>query len=167
MPEQRRRDSGQDLRAVQAPGIAQVGETMTHDGGQRILRAASKPRKCPHTVFIPAEGPMPIWYTPFMAESTNPWQQELQASLDCILDSLRTHYHPEEVIVFGSMASGNVTEDSDIDLLVRMEQGRNLLDLVGLWQDLEDLLGRKVDVISEGGVDPYIKDKIESEAVAL
>ncbi len=41
---------------------------------------------------------------------------------------------------------------SDIDFLVTLENGRSLLDLVGLWMDLEELLHRKVDVISEGGL---------------
>jgi uncharacterized protein len=48
-----------------------------------------------------------------------------------------------------------------------MEKGRNLLDLVGFWQDVEELFGRKVDVISDGGVSPYLRERILSEAVPL
>jgi uncharacterized protein len=48
-----------------------------------------------------------------------------------------------------------------------MEKGRNLLDLVGFWPDVEELLGRKVDVISDGGVTPYLRERILSEAVPL
>jgi predicted nucleotidyltransferase len=48
-----------------------------------------------------------------------------------------------------------------------MESGRSLLDFVGLWQELEDLLGLKVDLVSEGGISPYLRDQILSEAVAL
>jgi predicted nucleotidyltransferase len=48
-----------------------------------------------------------------------------------------------------------------------MEPGRNLLDLVGLWQDLEDLLGTRVDVLSEGGVSPHLRERIYADAVAL
>lgn len=48
-----------------------------------------------------------------------------------------------------------------------MEEGRSLLDLVGLWQDLKDSLGRKVDVISDGGISPYLRAKILAEAVPL
>ncbi len=51
--------------------------------------------------------------------------------------------------------------------LVQMEPGRNLLDLVGLWQDLEDLLGTHVDVLSEGGVSPHLRERIYADAVAL
>ncbi len=71
------------------------------------------------------------------------------------------------VRVFGSMARGESDTTSDVDLLVQMEPGRNLLDLVGLWQDLEDMLGTHVDVLSEGGVSPHLRDRIYADAVAL
>ena len=71
------------------------------------------------------------------------------------------------VRVFGSVARGDATKESDVDFLVEMDEGRSLLDLVGLWQDLQDLLGRKVDVISEGGISPYLRAKILAEAVPL
>ncbi len=48
-----------------------------------------------------------------------------------------------------------------------MEPGRSLLDLVGLWQDLEDLLGDHVDVLSDHGLNPHLRDKITAEAVPL
>ena len=56
---------------------------------------------------------------------------------------------------------------SDVDLLVEMEPGRSMLDFVGLWQDLQELLGTSVDLVSEGGISPYLREKILSEAVAL
>lgn len=71
------------------------------------------------------------------------------------------------VRVFGSMARGDAAAASDVDLLVEMEPGRNLLDLVGLWQDLEDLLGTHVDVLSDGGVSPHLRERIYAEAVPL
>jgi predicted nucleotidyltransferase len=71
------------------------------------------------------------------------------------------------VRVFGSTATGLRDASSDIDLLVEMEPGRSLLDLVGLGQDLEDLLGTRVDVLSEGGMSPYLRDRILAEARAL
>jgi uncharacterized protein len=55
----------------------------------------------------------------------------------------------------------------DVDLLVEMQPGRNLLDLVGLEQDLEDLLGTDVDVLSDGGVSPHLRERIYAEAVPL
>lgn len=71
------------------------------------------------------------------------------------------------VRVFGSVARGEPEAASDVDLLVQMEPGRNLLDLVGLWQDLEDLLGTHVDVLSEGGVSPHLRERIYADAVVL
>jgi predicted nucleotidyltransferase len=71
------------------------------------------------------------------------------------------------VRVFGSVARGEAEVNSDVDLLVEMEPGRNLLDLVGFWQDLEDLLGTHVDVLTDGGVSPYMRERIFAEAVSL
>jgi uncharacterized protein len=69
--------------------------------------------------------------------------------------------------VFGSVARGEEGPDSDLDLLVEMKAESSLLDLVSLCQDLEDLLGHKVDVITEGGISPYLRDRIYAEAVLL
>jgi predicted nucleotidyltransferase len=71
------------------------------------------------------------------------------------------------VRVFGSTARDEAAPGSDIDLLVEMETGRSLLDLVGLWQDLEELLGAHVDVLSDGGVSPHLRDRIDADAIAL
>lgn len=71
------------------------------------------------------------------------------------------------VRVFGSSARNKLCEGSDLDLLVRMEQGRSLFDLISLSQELEDRLGIPVDVLSEGGLSPYLRDRILSEAVPL
>jgi len=69
--------------------------------------------------------------------------------------------------VFGSFARGSATGDSDLDLLVDFEPGRDLLDLIGLKQELELLLGIHVDVFTEGGLSPYLRDRILSEARPL
>lgn len=71
------------------------------------------------------------------------------------------------VRVFGSTARGEAGPASDVDLLVEMAPGRSLLDFVGLWQELEDLLGRRVDLVSEGAISPYLRERILSEAIAL
>ena len=71
------------------------------------------------------------------------------------------------VRLFGSVARGEAKEDSDIDLLVDVESGRTLLDVVGLWLDLEMLLGRKVDLLTEGGVSRHLQESILSEARPL
>jgi uncharacterized protein len=78
-----------------------------------------------------------------------------------------TEHGARNVRVFGSIARGEAGASSDVDLLVEMEPGRNLLDLSGLWQDLEDLLGTHVDVLTDGGVSPHMRDRIFAEAVPL
>lgn len=66
--------------------------------------------------------------------------------------------------VFGSVARGEDTELSDIDFLVCLEKGRNLLDQAGLLTDLQELLGRKVDVVTEDGIFWLLRRKIIKEA---
>lgn len=69
--------------------------------------------------------------------------------------------------VFGSISRGDAGPGSDLDLLVNFAPDRSLLDHVALQQDLEELLERKVDVVTEEALHWYIRDKILSEAVPL
>lgn len=71
------------------------------------------------------------------------------------------------VRVFGSLARGEGSEASDLDLLVVLAEGRSLLDLVAIKQDLEDRLGRKVDVVTERSLSPFLREQVLAEAVAL
>ncbi len=71
------------------------------------------------------------------------------------------------VRVFGSVARGEAGPESDMDFLVEMEEGRSYLDLIALWQDLETLLDCHVDVITDGGLSPHLRDAIYAEAVPL
>ncbi|MFB3921021.1 MAG: nucleotidyltransferase family protein [Terriglobia bacterium] len=76
-------------------------------------------------------------------------------------------YGARNVRIFGSAARGEAGPSSDVDFLVELEEGRSLLDLVGLWQDLEKLLDRPVDVVEPEGLHWYIRDKVLKEAVPL
>ena len=69
--------------------------------------------------------------------------------------------------VFGSVARGEAGPESDLDILVEMEPGKSLLDHVALMQDLEDLLRRKVDVVSGRVLHLYIRDRVLAEANPL
>jgi predicted nucleotidyltransferase len=69
--------------------------------------------------------------------------------------------------IFGSVARGEADERSDIDFLVDLDRGRSLLDLGGLLMDLQDLLGRKVDVVTEKGLRERIRERVLREAVPL
>ena len=77
-----------------------------------------------------------------------PTLDDLRARRDEIL-VLARRYKADNVRVFGSVARGEATPDSDIDLLVTFQDGASLYDMSGLWQDLAELLGRSVDVVSD------------------
>lgn len=69
--------------------------------------------------------------------------------------------------IFGSIARGEAGPGSDIDLLVKMDEGRSLLDLSALALELRDLLGVKVDVVSEDGLYWLLRRRILKEAKPL
>ena len=80
---------------------------------------------------------------------------------------LASRHGAHDVRVFGSVARGEAGPTSDIDLLVQMDRGRSLLDLIELTQELESVLQRKVDVLTDEGLSPYLKERIQAEAVPL
>jgi predicted nucleotidyltransferase len=71
------------------------------------------------------------------------------------------------VRIFGSVARGEADGESDIDVLVDLEAGRNLLYLGGLLMDLQELLQCQVDVVTERGLRPRIRERVLAEAVPL
>jgi predicted nucleotidyltransferase len=71
------------------------------------------------------------------------------------------------VRVFGSFMRGEQTKRSDLDLLVRLPTHMSLIDLIGLKRDLEQALGRKVDVLTDSGISRYLRDRILQEAKPL
>ena len=83
-----------------------------------------------------------------------------------ILEVARRH-GASNLRVFGSVARGDDDVDSDVDFLVDLEKGRSLLDLGGLQVDLERLLERRVDVVTENGLRPRIRERVLSEAQAI
>lgn len=80
---------------------------------------------------------------------------------------IAARYGAKNVRIFGSAVRGDQGPESDVDFLVDMEEGRSYLDLVGFWQELEQHLGCQVDVITDGGISPYLRDQIYAEAVSL
>lgn len=71
------------------------------------------------------------------------------------------------VRVFGSHAAGRARQSSDLDLLVRLQANRDLLDLVEFKLDVQDLLGCEVDVVTEKGLSPYLRRSILRSAKPL
>jgi uncharacterized protein len=91
---------------------------------------------------------------------------DLRRRRDEILTAAARH-GIRNVRVFGSVARGQATLASDIDFLVDLERDRSLLDLAGLLVDLEDLLGRRVDVITAPGLKARMRDRVLGDAVSL
>jgi uncharacterized protein len=77
------------------------------------------------------------------------------------------HYGAYDVRIFGSVARGEANDASDIDILVKLEPGRSLMDLGGLLYDLQKLLGIEVDVVTEKGLRSRIREQVLREAVPL
>jgi predicted nucleotidyltransferase len=93
-------------------------------------------------------------------------QEFLRSRREAILEIAR-RYGAHDVRIFGSVARRQSSDGSDVDLLVRFDPDRSLLDHAGLIGDLEDLLGVKVDVVSEGGMRERFRVRVLSEAVPL
>jgi len=90
----------------------------------------------------------------------------LEIKRDHILRTADKH-RARNVRVFGSVVRGEARPASDVDFLVKMDRGRGLLDLSALVVDLQDLLGRKVDVVSEDGLYWLLRRRILKEAKPL
>jgi predicted nucleotidyltransferase len=90
----------------------------------------------------------------------------VRARRDAILEIAAKH-GASNVRVFGSVARNEARPDSDVDVLVDLEPGRTLLDHAALMIDLENLLGRKVDVAVDGGLKERIRERVLAEAVPL
>ena len=73
----------------------------------------------------------------------------------------------DNVRIFGSYARSEEKPPSDIDLLVEMAPDRSLLDVIAIKQEIEDLVNKKVDVVTEDALSPYIHKEIHREAIAL
>jgi uncharacterized protein len=71
------------------------------------------------------------------------------------------------VRVFGSVARGDASESSDLDLLADLEEGRSLPDHAALLLELKELLGREVDVVTSRGLRPRIRERVMAEAIPL
>jgi len=93
--------------------------------------------------------------------------QELIADKREEILAIATKHGAYNIRIFGSVARGEARDDSDVDFLVEMGANRSSWFPVGLIQDLEDLLGRKVDVATEKTLHEMIRDRVLKEAVPL
>ena len=83
------------------------------------------------------------------------------------LIALADRHKAENVRIFGSVARGEASEGSDVDLLVHFREGASLFDLMDLQEGSAALLGTDVDVVSDRGLSPYLETRILSEARPL
>jgi uncharacterized protein len=97
---------------------------------------------------------------------TAPTLDALRLRRDEILRVAAQH-GASNVRVFGSVARGEADVASDVDLLVDLRPGTSLFDHVALMLALEELLGRRVDVATDGALKPRIRERVLREAVAL
>ena len=81
--------------------------------------------------------------------------------------ALAAKHGASNVRLFGSVIRDEDRDGSDVDFLVDMQENRSLFDLIGLQQDLEKAIGRKVDLLTPSGINRYLKDRILAEAVPL
>ena len=84
-----------------------------------------------------------------------------------IIDLLRKYFSNQPVLkawLFGSFSRGEETQDSDVDIIVSLDKSKPIgLKFFGMWSDLEELLGRKVDLVSEGTLLPFAKESAERD----
>lgn len=97
-----------------------------------------------------------------------------RSSMDNIIENNRqaitrivASHGGKNVRVFGSMATDSCGPDSDVDLLIRLDPNRSLLDLIAIKQDIEDLLKRAAHVLTERSLSPYIRSRVLQEAVSI
>lgn len=81
--------------------------------------------------------------------------------------ALAERHGVRDVRIFGSMARGDANDASDVDLLVSLSPGRTGLALGGLLMDVQKLLRRRVDVVTERGLHPALRDRVLKEALPL
>jgi len=93
-------------------------------------------------------------------------RETIHGKREAILEIAR-RYGAHDVRIFGSVARGDATADSDLDIVVRFDPDRSLLDHGGLLMDLRELLGVKVDVVSEGALQGRFGELVRKEAVPL
>src|SRR5579883_152589 len=105
----------------------------------------------------------PLWHTRIGPMTLD----ELRSRYRSLILETAGRYGAHNVRVFGSVARGEQSQASDVDLVVDFDAGRSLLDLAGLLLDLEQALGCKVDVVSSRGLRPRVGSEVLRDAVPL
>jgi predicted nucleotidyltransferase len=101
-----------------------------------------------------------------MTEESEKIMKLLREKREEILAAAARH-GARNVRIFGSVARGEAGPDSDIDFLVEMESGRSLFDLIDLEDDIAAVVNRRFDLVTEGGLNRYMKDEVLAQAVGV
>jgi len=81
--------------------------------------------------------------------------------------SILASYGAKKISIFGSYARGEANPESDIDIIVEFSEGKTLLDIVGIEQELSEALSIKVDLLTQKSISPYLVDRIKKEMVVI
>lgn len=88
-----------------------------------------------------------------------------------IIEALRHYFSTQPVLkvwLFGSFSRGEETKDSDVDIMVSLDKSKPIgLKFFGMWSDLEELLGRKIDLVSEGTLLPFAQESVERDKILV
>ena len=88
-----------------------------------------------------------------------------------IIEILRQYFITQPVLkawLFGSFSRGEETQDSDVDIMVSLDKSKPIgLKFFGMLNDLEELLGRKVDLVSEGTLLPFAQESVERDKILV
>lgn len=102
-----------------------------------------------------------------MATTSTPNTTQMLHERRADILSIAARHGAYNVRVFGSVARGEDNAESDVDFLVDLQNDRSLFDVGGLLLDLQNLLGRNVDVVTEKALHWYIRDRVLAEAKPL
>ncbi len=92
---------------------------------------------------------------------------ELSEEIKNKIISILVKHGIKKILVFGSYARNEATFNSDLDLIVEFPEGSSLLDHVSIELELSEILNMKIDLLSQNGISPYMKDKIMKEAIVI
>ncbi len=92
---------------------------------------------------------------------------ELNEEIKKKIISILIKHGIKKILVFGSYARNEATPKSDLDLIVEFPEGTSLLDHVGIEIELSEALNMKIDLLSQNGISPYIKNQVLKEAIVI
>jgi len=148
-----------------------------HHAPSRFRHGAVSGRLCAQPTFEGSRSTTRTWRAGAQSQPNAEFRATLCARPRTLRPLIESHRHPlielarrrgvGNLRVFGSMAWGDADADSDVDLLVTLPPGASALALGGLLMDAQELLGRRVDVVTEPALHPALRERILASCIAL